>query len=251
MRPPSVFLFILAVSLLQLVSRASAEEDIPNFEDFGQQRQCPDFRCGAGMSPVPKARHKFTSTGCGSMGGGMVMMGKIENNQKVYESCCDQWHACYQVCGVSKQVCDDAYKTCSAEICGADEDCKKEADLAGLMISIAGCHSFDRAQFASCECVPKDKVQEMRKTALARFYKKNAPDQDDKAAGLAAKADTKGKMAALFRKLLVKYPTAIEKVEDPQQAMYKKMMEDAEKAQQRDETSETEEVDNNEDIQEL
>jgi hypothetical protein len=49
----------------------------------------------------------------------------------------------------------------------------------------------------------------------------------EKAKELAKKADSTTKMAGLFKKLLAKYPDAIQKIEDPQQAMYQKMMDEA------------------------
>lgn len=244
-------------SILCLVAASEQDDTPPDFAGgFGNNnRPCPDYRCTSGMVPVPKSRQKFTSTGCGAMGGGMVMLGggDAKNSAKVYESCCDQWHACYQVCGVSKRVCDDSFKSCTEQVCGEDEDCKKDASIASLMIDVGGCGRFDQAQYGACECVDKSKAQAKREAAIRRFYKKNAPDQEDsKAEGLAKKADSKSKLASLFRKLLAKYPSAIEKIEDPQQAMYRKMMEDAQKKSENDaEEATEEEVVEEEEVQEL
>ena len=246
-----------SIYLVAAASEQQQQDDMPpdfaGSGGFGNNRPCPDYRCTSGMVPVPKSRHKFTSTGCAAMGGGMVMLGggDAKNNEKVYESCCDQWHACYQVCGVSKKVCDDSFKACTAQVCGEDEDCKKDASIASLMIDVGGCQRFDQAQYGSCECVDKSKAQAKREAAIRRFYKKNAPDQEDKAEGLAKKADSKGKLASLFRKLLAKYPTAIETIEDPQQAMYRKMMEDAKKKSDDAEEATEEDVEEEEEVQEL
>lgn len=218
-------------SISSAAAAASSQDDLPpDFAGFGN-KPCPDYRCTGGMVPVPKSRQKFTSTGCSAMGGGLVMMGGKNdgNNEKVYESCCHLWHACYQVCGVSKKVCDDSFKTCTAEVCGEDGECKQDASLASLMIGMGGCQRFDEAQYGACECVDKSKETAKREAAIRRFYKMNAPDQEAKAEGLAQKADSKGKLASLFRKLLAKYPAAIEKTEDAQQAMYRNIFKDAQK----------------------
>jgi hypothetical protein len=166
------------------------------------------------------------------MGGGMMMMmmmagGGGDGGGEKYGSCCDQWHACYQTCGVSKELCDDAFKSCSAGMCLGDDQCKKDADLKIMMLGFGGCQLFDKGQYSACDCSPKDKVEEKRSTALRAFYKKYAPDSIDKAAGLAKKADTTAKMAGVIRKLLAKYPSAIQKKVDPEQNKYAKMMQDA------------------------
>jgi hypothetical protein len=260
----TTFLFLV---LLVCFSFAAAEEEeeegssskkkdeMPDFDfnTMGQQ-PCPNFRCSSGMTPVPKSV-KFTSTGCSSLGGSAMMMNMgqaASAANEPYATCCDQWHACYQVCGATKKTCDETFKSCSKEKCGADEECQKQANLAGLMIGFAGCQKFDQQQLTACECVAKDKASEKREAIIRRFYKKYAPDKVENAADLAAKADSAGKLAKLFRKLITKYPVAIELIEDPQQAVYRQMMEDAKKAE-KERGSDTAEEDpvEEEEVQEL
>jgi hypothetical protein len=74
----------------------------------------------------------------------------------------------------------------------------------------------------------------------------------EKAEELAKKADSTTKMAGLVKKLLTKYPDAIQKTEDPQQAMYQKMMNEAkEKGGVEEEELLTEEQDDSDVIEEL
>jgi hypothetical protein len=191
--------------------------------DFNQN--CPNFRCTSGYTPVQKSRTKFESTGCSTMGGGAMFMnpGK-SSSEKPYESCCHQWHACYQICGVSKKTCDATFDTCSKATCGGgDESCSKDLELNNMMMKLGGCKTFDEAQNRNCECTPEAKAPAKREAAIRKFYQKNAPESADKAASLIQKADTSSKLAGLFIKLLLKYPTAIEIKEDPMKAMFDKI----------------------------
>jgi len=231
---PSAKTLLFLVITLQacLITSVEGSDDngggTPNFDAFGGDKPCPAYRCSKGMTPVPKSRLKFTSKGCGAMGSGVMMMGMGSGNEK-YSSCCDLWHACYQTCGASKQGCDDGFKQCSKVICGPDDDCVKSADLNTMMLNMGGCSVYDQAQYQACECVEKSKVEEKRADAIRYFYKKHAPDNVDKAKQLAKKADTTSKMAGLIKKLVAKYPKCIAKIQDPQQAMYERMMKESKK----------------------
>ena len=171
------------------------------------------------------------------MGAGTIMgnPGGSEGDEKPYEDCCHQWHACYQICGVSKQTCDKAFDTCSKQACGADDKCIKDAALSNVMMKLAGCKKYDEAQYQACECASSAQVASKREAAIRYFYKKFAPDNVDKAKDLAVKADTASKLAGLFRKLLLKYPEAIVKKDDPMKAMFDKIKNDAEQKKSSDE----------------
>ena len=69
----------------------------------------------------------------------------------------------------------------------------------------------------------------------------------DKADALAKKADSAGKMAALFRKLTIKYPDSIKIEIDDEMAMYEKMMKDAKKDKETKGKEEEEEEDGDSD----
>jgi hypothetical protein len=168
------------------------------------------------------------------MGGGVMMMapGADEDQERPYAGCCDQWHACYQVCGVNKATCDTAFETCAKEACGPEtnEQCHKDVNLSNMMMKLGGCQKFNEAQLQACECKPKDAAVVQREAALRYFYKKQAPDNVDKVPNLIAKADSPSKLAGLFIKLLRKYPEAIQQKEDPMKAMYDKIRLETEEA---------------------
>ena len=214
----------------------------PDFDFGDMKKNCPKFKCSGDYTPVPKSRTKFESTGCSAMGGGAMVMTAGQSDDKVYESCCHQWHACYQVCGVSKTMCDSNFQKCASDKCDEtedSEDCKKDLQMAKIMMDLGGCGAIDQKQYQSCECVAKDKAPEKREAAIRNFYKKHSPENVEKAKSLAQKADTSTKMAGLFIKLLGKYPDAIAIKEDPTKAMYEKMMKDAK------EKTDEEDADNN------
>jgi len=200
-----------------------------NLNDMMNKQNCPNFKCSAGHTPVPKSRglKKFESMGCSSMGGGAIMMtgGGDGGGEKPYETCCDQWHACYQICGMSKNACDTAFETCAKDACGIEYDtkCKQDVEINTMMMKLSGCQKFNEAQYRACECTPNERAMTKRRGALEYFYKKYSPDTMDKVEHLAKKADTTKKMANLLMKLLQKYPEAIQKIEDPMKKMYDKI----------------------------
>ena len=225
------------------------------FPGMGDQN-CAPFRCSAGYAPVPKSRSRFVSRGgCGSMGGGMMMGGSFVEEEKPYEGCCHQWHACYQTCGASKKRCDDHYKKCAEDTCtelpaGEREDCSKGLEIGTVLLQFEGCQKFDAGQYEGCECVRKAKVEEKRAAAIRGFYKKWSPDNVDKADNLAKKTDSVGKMAALFGKLLGKYPEAIKIESDPEQTRMQRMMKEA-KADKVDDSEEADEASDGDMTEEL
>lgn len=215
-------------------------------------QNCKMFSCTKDKAPVPKAREdfKFTSGGCDAMGGGALMLNKAESSQeKPFEKCCHEWHACYQICGTSKQACDEAFKSCSEEKCkGKGEDCTQQYQLISMMLQLGGCQSFESQQAAACKCVSKkdDKHLKKREEVLKMFYQKYAPDSIDKVPELAKKTDTAAKMAQLLRKLVAKYPESIVFVESEEAKKYKEMFENVnqkmkdEKKEDSDSETETE-----------
>lgn len=239
-----LFSFTVVSICLPMVVGQGGDFDFKNM----MNQNCPNFKCTSGYTPVPKSRTKFESTGCSAMGGGDMMMnpGGEGSNEKPYESCCHQWHACYQICGASKKTCDATFESCAKEACGNDdEQCTKDLELSNMMMKLGGCKKFDEAQYQNCECTPANQASSKREAAIRKFYKKNSPENVDKATSLAQKADTPGKVAGLFTKLLLKYPEAITIKDDPMKAMFDKINveKDDDKAT---ETSETVHGDDNE-----
>jgi hypothetical protein len=236
----SLFLFLLVwTSVLLQGTTTSAQDDGgggPKYDDMFNQ-QCPNYRCSKNEVPVPKSRMKFESMGCSSMSSGGMMAFNVggggAGKKEPFESCCDAFHACLQICGASKSSCDQEFKQCTDTLCALPEhggeggECAKAANLAQLMGKLGGCNTFNQAQYKSCDCVAKDKVPERREAAIRNFYKKHAPENVEKCKELAKKADSTSKLVGLFKKLLQKYPAAIEHKEDPKQKMYEDMFKKA------------------------
>lgn len=197
----------------------------------GGNQRCKEFKCKQkGYAPVPKRSMKFTSAGCDAIGGAAMMFDG--DNGKPYESCCDEWHACFQICGSNKQTCDDDFDDCVDRTCQQaeqDEDaCQQSAKQTKMMLNLAGCRSFDAAQNKACECATQYNNGHMKKReeALRKFYKLYAPTgSESKVPELLQKTgDSAPKLAKLLAKLIRKYPEAIELVEDPQTKKYREMM---------------------------
>ncbi len=173
------------------------------------------------------------------------------SDEKPYESCCHQWHACYQVCGSTKKTCDTTFETCAKEVCGGDEKCTKDVELNNMMLKLGGCKKFEQAQYQACECASSNQVAQKREAAIRYFYKKFSPENVEKAKELALKADTASKLAGLFRKLLLKYPDAIVKKDDPMKAMFDKMKLDVDEKKGTDDEQEDEIVDESNDDEKI
>lgn len=201
-----------------------------NFDEFGvNNRRCKLYSCDKGYEPVPKKKMRFTSPGCDAMGaGGINLFGPEEDEDgKPYETCCHQWHACYQICGTSKQSCDENYNKCVEIKCkDADEYCVEQANQSMMMSNLGGCKSFELAQSQACDCITKygDRHKKAREEGLRKFYKLYAPPSAaKKVPELMKKAETSVKLAKLLQKLVAKYPDSIELVEDAQTKMYRQM----------------------------
>lgn len=230
----ALLVFLFCISLLQNAAvvaegdeKAKDGDDTPpNFDMFN--KNCPNYRCSKGLVPVPKtSRLQFTSAGCNAMSTQMITMAG-NDDKKVYESCCDEWHACYQICGMSKKVCDESFQKCAEAKCGDDKDCTQGLSIQNMMLQLGGCKLFDQAQYERCECVKSQKTEKQRTAVLKKFYQKFAGEDsfdEKKIAGLVKKADSAAKMAGLMQKLIAKYADkAIKRVEDPQKKQYEEMM---------------------------
>lgn len=217
----SSILFIL--NFLISIRNATADFD-PNMMD----QVCPPFRCSRGTVPVPKRRLQFSSSGCNSMSGATMFNPNESKGPSV--KCCDIRNACYQICGATKDFCDEQMQKCNTEVCNElpnaelKESCEKQASINVALTKFGGCRDYDAAQNSSCDCVKKDDAPERRKKVLERFYEKHAPDSLQKVEALAQKADSTKKLAALLTKLITKYPNAIKRIEDPNQRLMDDLM---------------------------
>lgn len=210
--------------------------------DFDDNKFCPPYRCPKNQIAVPKWPLGLESMGCSAMGGGMQLMSPGSNSNDLHETCCDLRQACLQLCGAIKTYCDEEFTKCTTATCEgiADSEEKKNCDqssnLYGVMLKLDQCQKYDQAQRSHCDCVPKDNVGKSRERVVRAFYKKYNPENIEKAASLAAKADTPTKFVGLLLKLVKKYPQSIKRVKDPQQEYMERIMREAKKKEEEGET---------------
>ena len=174
-----------------------------------------------GKIAVQKRPLKLESTGCSGLGGGMQMFSADKTDDGPVGVCCDARHACIQMCGASRATCDAAFEKC------ANATGDSSASLHILSVKIGGCTAFDAAQAKACACVDTDKAALAREKVLSDFYGKHNKEKKADVPELAKKADNAKKFVALLTKLVGKYPKAIKRVKDPQQAWMEEMMKNA------------------------
>jgi hypothetical protein len=206
---------------------------VAQFEQFGGQKQCPEFRCRKDETPVPIFPMKLTSAGCSAIGGGgFSMNGGAIDGEKAISSCCDLYHSCTQICGSTKSFCDSSFEKCMDKKCASinnaeeKKQCETATSTKKIMMQMTQCSDFSDGQRKNCECVKNDDVSEKRSEVVRAFYNKFNPSAADKADALAAKANDSKKFAGLLYKLVEKYPKAIRKVTDPRQKTLEDMMSD-------------------------
>lgn len=203
------------------------------FGGLGGGKSCPKYKCSKGYQAAPKRPLSLTASGCSGMGGGMIMsMGKEEPPEM--EACCNRRTACFQTCGSSKKSCDKDFDACVDGACNAladpdaKEKCDSSAKLQKMLAGFGDCREYDAAQAAGCQCMAADKATARREKLLQDFYKKHAPGDASKVAGLVAKAGGDAqKFAALLSKLIAKYPKAIRVKKSDQQSYMDNLMREA------------------------
>ncbi|VEU34312.1 unnamed protein product [Pseudo-nitzschia multistriata] len=208
-----------------------------NFDfNGGQPKFCKPYTCGKGLTPVQKWPLSFESSGCSSLGGGMIATsGATDGSNDIHERCCDQRAACLQTCGSVKTACDEELKKCVEKNCsekGDDEEkCNQRASIFSIMVSLENCQPYSAVQHSHCECVPAEDAPAKREDLLHKFYETFSPDSVGKAKDLSKKADTTRKMANLMGKLVQKYyPDTIQKVKDPNAERMEQLMRESQKA---------------------
>jgi len=154
---------------------------------------------------------------------------------EVLDACCDARQACDQICGSTLRLCEETFDKCLQETCSKqpnEEDCKKDANIHKLMVSLSGdvCQTFTPSQNLGCECLPEERAKKRRKTILKDIYAKHAPESLDKVDGLAAKSvDTPKKFATLLIKLVAKYPAIVNVIGDPKSDYFENLFKDSKK----------------------
>ena len=211
---------------------AAAQFDGAN---FGGGAPCKPYSCSKGFGAVPKRPMALTSQGCHGMGGsmfsGMGGQGGAKPSEALLTPCCDQFHACTQICGAPKTRCDKAFKKCIADGCAtlgdaAQKECDQTGNLHVMMVQLGGCKKYEEAQAAACDCVKEGRVHKRRVQSLSDFFKKHNGDKMGNVPKLCKKhGEADGwKFSKLMGRMVGKYPASIKKVQSREQAMMDELM---------------------------
>jgi hypothetical protein len=113
----------------------------------------------------------------------------MQNND--YTVCCDQLQICYQVCGLTKNYCDEDFKYCLYQLCeniqGVDQSHRCELNLNLLFNSMiySNYEEYEDYQTEICQCVEDSAmVGPEYINYFQDFYLKYAPEKLSK--GMAA-----------------------------------------------------------------
>jgi hypothetical protein len=104
-----------------------------------------------------------------------------------YTICCDQQQLCYQVCGLTKNYCDEDLKFCLSQLCeniqGVDEShiCESNLNLLFTSLVYSNYEDYEDSQTMACQCVEDiQMVDSEYLNFFQRFYLKYAPEKFSK-----------------------------------------------------------------------
>jgi len=112
------------------------------------------FSCPNGRPPIHNPGHTPGSNGCGSYGVNVDL-----KRCPYLTQCCNGHDVCYDVCGTSRDSCDDTFRTCTQQAPGLpDADttffCRNAGMAMYYVVRAAGCSAFKNAQGNACLCPP-------------------------------------------------------------------------------------------------
>ena len=122
-------------------------------------------------------------------------------DQNDYTICCDQQQICYQICGLTKNYCDEDFKFCLSQLCeniqGVDQShaCELHAHLLFQSILYSNYEEYEDYQTKFCQCVAEEKDEEGEGEVstgvdsqylhfFQNFYRKYAPEKLSKGMAL-------------------------------------------------------------------
>jgi secretory phospholipase A2 len=114
------------------------------------QESC-NFQCKTGK-PVHNPSHTPGHNGCGAHGL------EIHFKHCAYlNACCNQHDLCYDMCGNSRDRCDDLFKTCNNAPKNVQpqliDGCLSAGSLMFTTVSFFGCAAYNNAQKNACLCI--------------------------------------------------------------------------------------------------
>lgn len=211
--------------LLSLVSLASTRSAI----------LCPSDGSNPNLL-IQSFNERIQSNGCpaannlisGSSGDGESSRWSYDQND--YTICCDQQQICYQVCGLTKNYCDEDFKYCLTQLCeniqGVDQShaCELHAHLLFQSILYSNYEEYEDYQTKACQCVAEDEKEDEEEESTGvdsqylhffqNFYRKYAPEKSSKGMALIQREIQKSQeklftSRKLFYELHKKYDSAI------------------------------------------
>jgi secretory phospholipase A2 len=169
---------------------------------------CPDSHV-----LVQKLGSLPASNGCSKPAG--ITVGGEED----FTYCCDRHDACYSICGVSKQYCEQDFGKCMKALCetafSSNPQCSSAAQMYQMGTTMFGSSGFQELQNDFCECVPESDVKKQYTQLLEKLYKdhtsKSASEISEMISKLMDKTgDSIQKLGNLFYNVMKKYDSAIQ-----------------------------------------
>uniref|UniRef100_A0A0G4I0Z0 Phospholipase A2 domain-containing protein n=1 Tax=Chromera velia CCMP2878 TaxID=1169474 RepID=A0A0G4I0Z0_9ALVE len=139
------------------------------YQSMMGQKICQLELCEGDDVALTKHKWNFTSGGCGPTSL-MKMKSKFP-----FDSCCDLHAACYQVCGIDRQVCERTFKACLKKVCqqsGSRRACESETTIITMGSNMMGCDRFKDEQAESCECIAHKEAQGHLRTFIREFFER-------------------------------------------------------------------------------
>jgi hypothetical protein len=168
--------------LLTLIAFLGNMAEAFNFFDPSSRKGC-EHVCPPEQVPFfrDEVRHShstaplFTSNGCGSAG---IRIGVEEH----LTDCCHVHDACYSICGIQRNFCDEQFAKClkragckrlASKGGNAVERCESNVKMLSTGVSLFGCDAFRTTQMDMCSCFEPGRVHgELLEPMLKLMYQK-------------------------------------------------------------------------------
>ncbi|CEL99495.1 unnamed protein product [Vitrella brassicaformis CCMP3155] len=189
--------------------------------------QLCEFECPSGTKMLQD--YEYVSNGCGS-----ETMGIRVDPEFAFEPCCDLHDACYEICGMARETCEDEFSSCMKKVCDGltNEDdrarCSNQQKLFVFGTTAFGCVSFLSAQKESCTCAEPSACSLEAQVAPPAFMEGAAAAAAGEAACDPAKQLMRGALEKMYGKLSMAdkagNATFIESTLDKHEAKYPELV---------------------------
>eukprot|EP00484_Ammonia_sp_Unknown_P024470 CAMPEP_0197025110 /NCGR_PEP_ID=MMETSP1384-20130603/5541_1 /TAXON_ID=29189 /ORGANISM="Ammonia sp." /LENGTH=166 /DNA_ID=CAMNT_0042453601 /DNA_START=130 /DNA_END=630 /DNA_ORIENTATION=+ len=121
--------------------------------------------------------------------------------------CCDEHDACYGICGISRDFCDEEFNRCMNKGCGKDQQCLQSASMITMGASLFGCEPYLQGQRDDCDCLEEFEFEQRVTETLKELY--GSLDEEHRKTDeelTQIREKYKGKETKLVNNILKKYP---------------------------------------------